>query len=58
MLHPVHKLASLQNDVCEQRFDVTVTTVAAVSLQQISYCMVFRDHMGILVVWHLKPCSN
>ena len=49
MLHTVYKLASIQNDAREQRFDVTVATVAAVAVQQISYCMVSRDHMGILI---------
>ena len=46
MLHTVYKLASLQNDACEQRCDVTVATVAAVAVQQISYCIVSHDHMG------------
>ena len=50
MLHTVYKLASIQNDAREQRFDVTVATVAAVAVRQISYCMVSRDHMGILAV--------
>ena len=50
MLHTVYKLASIQNDAREQRFDVTVATVAAVAVQQISYCMVSRDHMGILAL--------
>ena len=44
MLHTVYKLPSIQNDAREQRFDVTVATVAAVAVQQISYCMVSRDH--------------
>ena len=58
MLHTVYNLASIQNDAREQRFDVTVATVVAVAVQQISYCMVSRDHMGILAVWHSKPCNN
>ena len=41
MLHTVYKLAinSLQNVALEERFDVTVVTVAAAAVQQISYCM-------------------
>ena len=46
MLHTMWKVAFLENDAREQRFDVTVATVAAVAVQQISYCMVSLDHMG------------
>ena len=49
--HSVQASFFLQNDAREQRFDVTVATVAVVAVQQISYCMVSRDHMGILAVW-------
>ena len=46
----MNKLASLENDTHEQRFDVRVATVVVVAVQQISYCMVSHDYMGNIII--------
>ena len=39
----MYKLASLENDASEQRFDITIATVAIVAMQQSHSCMVSCD---------------